>query len=143
MSRRGSNQGSESQTSFIPEKPKRRAPDRKPRASGEELEKHVRANVLLDVCWPIVETACGPVPITKTAWKQRNKRAALDLLAAGLDSEKVARMLTIAYNDRYYPRSWMLTKLQELWPNVRARLKGKGDLPEPRKLSAKDVEGLR
>lgn len=65
------------------------------------------------------------------------------MLAAGLDSDLVARMLVIAYNDRYYPRSWMLSKLQELWPNVRARLRGQGGLPEPRKLNGDDIDRLR
>jgi hypothetical protein len=78
------------------------------------------AYALLDACY---EAIVGHVelPLSKDAWKKRNKRGAQDLVAAGKTPEECAAMLKVAHTHpmakRYYAAT-RLDKLAEWWPAI-------------------------
>jgi hypothetical protein len=147
MARRFSNHGDDTDTPELFQKPastpkKRRAPNRKPTRSPEDLP----AYAILEAAFPVIEAHLGQLDsMSPKLWRQYNKRAALDLHACGRTPDDVAKMLKMAFMDRFYPKSPMLAKLQEHWPAVRARLKERnGTAPVgPKKLSRDQVERLR
>jgi hypothetical protein len=79
-----------------------------------------RAWLILDEAWSVIEQAHPDLAMSRTAWRQRNKAAALDLVRLEKTPEDVVGMLKIAYEnalakDRGMHMIVMLGALAEKW----------------------------
>lgn len=79
----------------------------------------IAAYRILDAAWPVI-SAQHDLAIKQKAWRQHNKRAAVELADAGKTPEDVVAMLEAAYGpgSRFYGGITTLAKLAEHWPKL-------------------------
>lgn len=86
-------------------------------------EADLAAYALLRAAYATI-TAHADLPMSEKVWSQRNKVAAIDLLASGKTTEAVVKMLEVALTHPdakvYYHGMNRLDKLAEAWPKLEA-----------------------
>lgn len=98
------------------EQPKTRAPRQQKIPNPHELAAHQ----LLDAAFAVV-VEHHELALSRQAWRDRNKAAALDFVRQGKSAEQVCDMLRAAYSGAgagFYAGIVMLGKLAEHWPAI-------------------------